>query len=343
MNQNKTKINIEYAYFIFTLIATLMCRGAICDQGEIEMMQFFSVYMPQINEFVIFLITILMGYIAQLLMLFPVHILYISYKITKKKHNKDRLEKVDFKNDTYYREIIPKYSVAVLSYIDNFELDSNDVGAALLSLEKKGKIRIGEEIIELLNDDTTDLARNEKYLISCIKMDQTPTIDLQAFKKEVMADTQEAKLLEKKMNIGKIFLKMIGGLILSTILLYVLVAAFALTVDTDAYEATKQMPWQIPVLIIIVIFFAMFIPHYLRTSFFMHIGFKIKDPFVRSKEGRELNEKLEGLRKYIEDYSNLQDKEKEALILWEEYLIYSMVFGINKKASENILNKVTII
>ena len=34
--------------------------------------------------------------------------------------NKHKLEKIDFKNDSYYREIIKKYSPGVLSYIDNF-------------------------------------------------------------------------------------------------------------------------------------------------------------------------------------------------------------------------------
>lgn len=51
--------------------------------------------------------------------------------------------------------------------------------------------------------------------------------------------------------------------------------------------------------------------------------------YLRTKKGEELNKKIEGLKKYIRDYSSLYEKGRKDLIIWEEYLIYSVIFDIN--------------
>lgn len=63
------------------------------------------------------------------------------------------------------------------------------------------------------------------------------------------------------------------------------------------------------------------------------------DPYVRNDEGKALNAKLEGLRKYLTDFSKIEDKSKEQLILWEEYLIYSVIFRINTKVVDEVYTK----
>ena len=53
-------------------------------------------------------------------------------------------------------------------------------------------------------------------------------------------------------------------------------------------------------------------------------------------------------KNYIEDYSMLSEQEEKAIIIWEKYLIYAIVLGVNKKIIEKyaqlnniqILNKV---
>lgn len=49
----------------------------------------------------------------------------------------------------------------------------------------------------------------------------------------------------------------------------------------------------------------------------------------RTELGEMVNVKLEGLKNYIKGYSLL--KEKEQLKLWDEYLIYSVMFSENTK------------
>lgn len=60
-----------------------------------------------------------------------------------------------------------------------------------------------------------------------------------------------------------------------------------------------------------------------------------KNMYNRTEEGSNINKKIEGLKKYIKDYSLLDEKEKELLRIWDEYLIYSVLFSQNKE----ILNK----
>ena len=50
-----------------------------------------------------------------------------------------------------------------------------------------------------------------------------------------------------------------------------------------------------------------------------------------SDKGKDLYLKLQGLKRYIKDFSNLKDKDKEHLQLWDDYLIYSVMFGLNKQ------------
>ena len=53
-----------------------------------------------------------------------------------------------------------------------------------------------------------------------------------------------------------------------------------------------------------------------------------------------LLEKLEGLKKYLEDFSSLENKSEEELILWEDYLIYSVIFNQNEKIIKEYREKI---
>lgn len=56
--------------------------------------------------------------------------------------------------------------------------------------------------------------------------------------------------------------------------------------------------------------------------------------YKRTNKGIKLNQKIEGLKKYLKDYSFLSERESKELELWDEYLIYSVMFGQNKKIIE---------
>ena len=57
--------------------------------------------------------------------------------------------------------------------------------------------------------------------------------------------------------------------------------------------------------------------------------YSYKPKIRRTNKGEEINIKLEGLKNYIQEYSKLEDKNTKDMLLWEEYLIYSVIFNIN--------------
>ena len=72
---------------------------------------------------------------------------------------------------------------------------------------------------------------------------------------------------------------------------------------------------------------------YIRTYYFMN---KV-NPYVRNKNANEINDKLEGLKKYIKEYSLMNERKKEEINIWEDYLIYSVIFGENTQIVKEII------
>ena len=66
------------------------------------------------------------------------------------------------------------------------------------------------------------------------------------------------------------------------------------------------------------------------------------DPYFRTQKGEDINEKLEGLKKYLKDYGDMKNKEAEMVNLWEDYLIYSIIFGENDIAPLKYLKYVKV-
>ena len=174
-------------------------------------------------------------------------------------------------------------------------------------------------------------------------------ISILNFENLIKKDVTKSNLVESKITIWKIF-KMFFSSILGTIFSLILTFVSALVMvellpsNWQEYIDPSKITggvllviWGLPFL-----FCAIGLPLLIWIKFFIYSFVKIKDPIRRSREGKELNEKLEGLRKYINDYSSMQEKNKEALILWEEYLVYSVMLGINKQAAEDVLRFIKI-
>jgi uncharacterized membrane protein len=62
-----------------------------------------------------------------------------------------------------------------------------------------------------------------------------------------------------------------------------------------------------------------------------------RDVFGRwTPEGRVFYLKWMGLKRYLEDYSLLNEKPPESIILWEEYLVYATALGIADTVRKNL-------
>lgn len=287
-----------------------------------------------INIFGFFILAVLIS----AFMLFGLTIPYVGVKIAHKLYTKNRLDKVDFKNDKYYRELITKYSVGVLSYVDNFSLDEKDIVATLLSLELKKKIKIKDKIA-IIDEKDEDLAANEKYIFNHLKTSTLNNINMYEFENEIRNDCIQSGLLETTKTAKQ---KKIKNIIISCI---IYVGVILLFNSLQALAANVNMESNLIEIIFVIfsvlVFLALIIyPFAIIVSIIAYALMKAINPYVRTKGAKELNTKLEGLKKYITDFSLIEEKDKNDIILWEYYLVYSVMFGINTKVVNEVMEKI---
>lgn len=101
---------------------------------------------------------------------------------------------------------------------------------------------------------------------------------------------------------------------------------------------TNIEDWKLFILVFIISLI-LYIPIYLLTYFNTYIIKMKKNSYIRTKKGEIINEDLEGLKNYLKDFSNMHERDEKSLTLWEDYLIYSVIFNQNSKVIKNIWDK----
>lgn len=94
--------------------------------------------------------------------------------------------------------------------------------------------------------------------------------------------------------------------------------------------------------VILILFFIMIIFPF-ATIIYLGKYYRLnkQNPYIRNKQARNINKKLEGLRKYVKDFSQLSESQYNEIVLWEDYLIYSVILGQNSKIVKEIMKKIS--
>lgn len=343
---------LDILYWVIIIICTLniMTPSFMQDfdtEENIGMMQSnIDTYGKGLAWLGLFLGLILYFFIFMVIAMLKYYYLTIPYfgaKFANRAFHKEKTDKTDRKTEEYYREILPDISAGVLSYIDDFKTDEEDVVATIMTLELKGKIKITDKI-EIINDSEDDLNKNEKYIFNCMKSENKANVNISYFKSLIISDAIENELLKENKDIKKSVIKKI---IISAIIYFaIMIIGFnyqniinsLLLIDNNA----------IAILVKILEFFSDFVflsffvtyliyPPVSIAAIAKYYGMNKLNPYIRNKKATEINKKLEGLKLYIKDFSNINEKEKEAIALWKEYMIYSVLFGQSKKVVQDVL------
>lgn len=246
---------------------------------------------------------------------------------------KESLSKIDFQRDAdLYRDILKEYSIASLSYIDDFQMKTKrEISATLMSLYLKKKIVIEENGITVLDYNLDNLKRSEAYIIKNIEDGKVKLEDENGFLREVQQEAVEDGLIEKLTAKTKKerMIKKAKKKIINAVLLFGGFAIFCQNV-----EKLNDLSDGVAITIVLAV---MILLMYGFKKLFGFGGLSIFAYFVmqsiayqRTAKGEEINEKIEGLKQYIKNYSMLSQAEKEVLEIWEEYLLYSIIFDLNK-------------
>ena len=333
---------IDILFWSIILIITLI---NLVNGGFNEFYEYFSKNIGfenlSINVYIIFalyfLVYIIITIVSNLLSSFYITIIYVGVKVSQRKYKSEKVEKVNINNINYYRDIIKKYSPAVLSYLENFTLNEKDIVATLLNLELKRKIKIQEKIT-IENDDISGLEANEAFILSALKNNNLKNIDMLELTNIVRDDAILDKLLEKRADVKKHVVK----IIIITVMLFILaligtiLSAKYLIIKGINNEKTMIIGFAILFLLMVVM---IYLPVFIVAYLYNYELLNSFDPNIRNKVGKNLQIKLVGLKKYLCDFSNINEKEKKELVLWEDYLIYSVIFGLNTKIIKEIYSK----
>ena len=65
----------------------------------------------------------------------------------------------------------------------------------------------------------------------------------------------------------------------------------------------------------------------------------INKNYRRTIKGKTLLNKAYALKNYLKDYSLIKDRAEEELVLWEYYLVYAVVLGVNVKIEDKLIEK----
>lgn len=285
--------------------------------------------------------------------LFILYILLIIFTKRQLQRIKERVkisnvtgaDLLKYKEKLYYREILKSYSPAELSYIDNFEIDGKrEVIATLLSLKLKGAIDILNDKIEIKNDKSKDLLLTEEFVLRNIKNGKV-YLKYDSFKNKILEEVNKDGLVDEHPLLAE------AKIACEKIILFIIVCVFYIfgflclkILNKDVDEIFSIFSFALVLILVVYYRESKVILSKRMPKYEAFVKRMAKCEFLkRSQKGEDINIRIEGLKKYIKDYSLLDEKNKDALDVWEEYLIYSVLFNGNLKVIYDMSNLVNIV
>lgn len=248
----------------------------------------------------------------------------------------NQLSEVEFtKNKEYYREILESNSPMVIGFLDDLKINKNLVIAQLLHMKGRGIITIGDGMMKrndknikvklsLIDKHILNQMHNEKLSIKNIN------VFIKSFETIVKKEAKKqhlVKLYKTNPRIKKLKnINMIQAYILMCIGVWMVVPYLSMEIQ----EISRVLDIIFGSIILLLIIYPL-ICYCIKSFASGYISSRGENDCKRTKKGIEINNKLEGLKNYISDFSVLSEREAKEIKLWEDYLIYSVMFGQNKK------------
>ena len=256
----------------------------------------------------------------------------------------------------YYRDKLNGISPTTISLMHNLEVEEDkDLTATILKLQLNGNIVINGNEIVVVSDDTSKLLPSEEILLEELKTGKLRRSYIEDWKNQAVVEAKaQGYLKEKKSSKVVVRKKIIVAILFLISLLYFIKCAEPVMNSIDEIlkmDISEEMTFfDIPahdesgmfidVLSKIVKLFVSIIGIFgcPILYFVFHVMYKFqKDELKRTYKGEALTDEILGMKRFLKDFSMLNEADKEALGLWDEFLIYAIVLGENEKIIDDIL------
>lgn len=116
--------------------------------------------------------------------------------------------------------------------------------------------------------------------------------------------------------------------------------------DTElpTLDAVESLSALVAILWRSAVFFGAFMivvgyPVFIFLYFCGYDSVKMKTQFARTEKGNDLAEKIAGLQRFIRDFSNLSESQKEEVLLWNDFLVYAVVLEENALIPHDVVSR----
>lgn len=208
----------------------------------------------------------------------------------------------------YYRDNLSQLNPALVSLLMDLDIyGEKDIAATLLRMHNKGGRELDQSEKELLELEGRGMLNNEVALSRWRENRFKEAEELGYIQKKTLKDRQEVVNFYKKLTIFAtaitpflIFYSIINH-DFTTTMLFIYVA-----------DAVLAVLWY----------------RFMREANYRKRGDVL---WERTPLGNEMAEKIAGLARFIQEYSDLSQAEKEHVRLWDDYLVYALVLEDNEK------------
>ena len=304
----------------------------------------------------------------------PVLGIYLGIRSSARKNEKQRVSYNVIQDIDYFREEFSGLSPIMISMLMDLKIErKKDVTATLLSLEQRGLIHIAEGKIQVYKGSGEILTQSEKLLLDLIVNNQLNAVSLRGWENAGIREAIKEGLITYNKSKVRFMQHMILLIILAGIAfgsLWFFCRSMDWFDETGVYIDEILAPYEeqydkditgmsdkeqieyieeqlaIPELqetlillcgmagIVICGVLSLIMPFVIIASI---IAFCVTKPgYKRTRKGKLLTEQIAGMKRFIHDFSNLNEAEKGQLALWDEFLVYAVVLEEN----ETIVNEI---
>lgn len=183
-----------------------------------------------------------------------------------------------------------------------------------------------------------EVSSNEKYVLDSIENGKINNFNEDEFIAKVKEDAVKNGLLKESKIEWKKFTK---TLIVSISSIIVMICIFAKLFNDFINNPTSIDDWKLFIMVFVMLL-VLYLPISIGVYFNTYIIKNKKNSYIRTNKGEVINERLEGLKNYLNDFSLMHERDEKSLPLWENYLIYSVIFNQNTKLIKSIYDKYII-